>query len=597
MVAVHRWLVHEPEPAATAMLVKEFGLPPLVARLLANRGLSDREAASAFIEPKLADLPDPFLMADAQVAAVRLSDAIKDGEMICVYGDYDVDGITSSALLHSFLDKVGARVRVFLPDRIRDGYGLNAERLIELCDDGVELFVSADCGSRAVEAIDKVRSRDIDFIVCDHHTLGEILPRPNALLNPHREDCQYPDKRLSAVGVSLVLVQAVRRILMERGHFGDAGRPPNLGSLLEFAALGTIADMVPLRGVNRIIAKHGLLRLGRSRRPGIQALARHTDIKRAANADHVGFYLGPRINAAGRIADAHTAFELLTTEDVQRAEQLATELEVENNRRKKIQAEVSSQAMELAAEQPGHEHAVVVAADGWHPGVVGIVATRLKEHFHVPVFVLALDGESARGSGRSISGYDLVAGLRAVAGQARPDGLLQRYGGHYYAAGISLARDQVDAFRNALVAHVSQALPIAERKLDLHIDAELTVGDLNLDKVAELDMLEPCGKGNHRPYFLVRGAVLAELRCVGKDLSWARFQLAEQSDRPLWGRQTVGGFGKASLFEGIEQGQAIDMVFRLERNNYRNRTSVQATVVEVAPAGEHSVSVLTTSSV
>lgn len=594
------WLLLEPDAAEVDALVAACEVSPFVARLLANRGVTDVAAAQAFLAPKLASLPDPWLMADAKVAAERIAQAVVAGEHICVYGDYDVDGVSAAALMHGFLTSVGAEPRVFLPDRFRDGYGLHAERLQELCDEGVQLFISVDCGSKAVAPIAGVRARGVDFIVVDHHLLGAERPDVTALLNPRRPDCAYPDDGLCAVGVALVLVQGLRRSLVAAGHCTRQSAP-GIGELLQLAALGTIADMVPLRHVNRVLAWHGLRRLGSSTRPGVRALAERARLQGKVAADHVGFALGPRINAAGRVASARAAFDLLTTQDSGRANELAEQVELENGKRRRIQKEVVEAALAAVERHAGTEHAVVVSGEGWHSGVVGIVAARLKDRYHVPTFVLGVADGVARGSGRSIPGYDLVAGLdtlqsdetllipdgQAVSDDASPR-LFTRYGGHYFAAGVTMPASQVATFREALVAHVAAQLPPEERVREQLIDADLDVAELTLDVIDELHRLEPFGKGNRKPLFLLRGAVLAEARRVGQDGAWLKVKLVEsESDRPLWGRRGVGGFGAAQLLDcGAQKGDLVDVVCRLEANHFRGKTSLQATLVEMALAGK-----------
>ncbi len=566
----------------------------MLAGLLVSRGLDEADTARAFIQPQLSALPDPFSMGDAELAANRLADAIIAGERICIYGDYDVDGVTSSALLFRFLGQLGVHATVFLPDRFADGYGLNVDRLMELCDQGAQLLVAVDCGTRAVDAVAQVRARGVDIIVCDHHAPGPKLPAATALMNPHLEGSIWPDAKPSAVGVALVLAQATRRVLSQRGWFGDGRPSPRLADLLQYAALGTIADMMSLRGFNRIVAAHGLRRLGRSSLPGVIAMKERAHLSEIASADHVGFVLGPRINAAGRVASATAAFTLLTTDQRDEAVELAGRVEVENNRRKGLQAALTPAALAAGEEQVGREHAVVVAGPEravmpgepqWHPGVVGIVASRVREHFAVPAFVLSVSDGVAKGSGRSIKGYDLAAGLAAIAGPPGPDSLLQRYGGHYYAAGVTLDADRIDAFRAALVQHVAATLPPELRFNEVRIDAEVKLADLERGLVEQLDRLEPFGKDNSRPTFLLREVEIAGLQLVGKTKDWARLRLVEVSDRPLWGRSGVAGFGAASHMDGRNNGDHVDVVFRLERNTFRGRTTLQATLVAVADAG------------
>lgn len=573
------WQIEQPDADAVAALVEALPAPPLLARLLVNRGIADAETARAFLEPSLAALPDPFGMRDAERAAERLADAVQAAEAVCVYGDYDVDGVSAAALLSSFLGSLGRPPQVFLPDRFRDGYGLHEQRLEELCDQGVRLFVSVDCGSTAVGPIAKVRARGIDFIVVDHHQLGPTLPDATAHLNPRLPGCGFVDEPLSAVGVAMVLAQATRRVLAGRGFFG-AGSPPPIADLLELAALGTIADMVPLRGMNRILAWHGLRRLGRSRRPGVQALARHSKVlEKCHAADHVGFILGPRINAAGRVSEARFAFELLTTTDLDTAESLAVQVEIDNTRRKGLQKEVGEAAMAAAAQCPGREHAVVVADAGWHGGVVGIVATRVKDAFDVPTFVLSIEDGVARGSGRSIPGYDLVEGLRAI-----DDGLFERFGGHAFAAGVTLPAENVEAFGERLAAHVAATLPPEARRRPMLLDGELAPADVTLETVDVIERMEPFGKGNRKPLFLLRGVEVAELRRVGEGGAWVKARFVEQSDRPVWARNGFAAFASAEVLGDLQKGEIVDLAARLERNVFRGRQSAEVSVVAVSRA-------------
>lgn len=571
-----RWLLLQPAEASVQLLVQQAKIDPLVARLLVGRGVTTAAEALAFLTPPLRDLPDPHLMADAEKAAVCIAKAIERRARICIYGDYDVDGVSAAALLHGLFERLGHPAQVFLPDRMRDGYGLHAQRLAELADSGVELFIAVDCGTTAVAEIAALRARGLEFIVCDHHALGPVLPDATALMNPQRPDCRYPDKHLCAVGVALVLAQALRRAL------GPAGLAIDLKDLLEFAALGTIADVVQLRFVNRTLAWHGLRHLGHSKRAGIQALAAQAGPQQGVGADRVGFHLGPRINAAGRVADARTAFQLLTTADPAEAQELAVRIETENNRRRTIQGEVVRAAVEQARQQEGREHAVVVAGQGWHPGVVGIVASRLKDEFAVPSFVFGMDDDGlARGSGRSVPGYDLTEGLRACCG----DGLAERFGGHAFAAGVTLAADRVATFRERLVRHVESVLPPAMRHRDLHIDLELGIAELSFDVLERIDLLEPFGKGNARPTILLRGVELAELQVVGQGRDWVRGKLAAPGREAVWARPNVAVFGSAAVFGELRRGDCVDAVVRLERNSFQGRVTLQATIEGLRAAG------------
>ncbi len=578
MTAHADWRLHEPDPMAVAALSEALAIDPLLARLLCLRGHGQPQEAKRFLQPALRDLPDPLTMADAELAATCLAQAIAAGKKICVYGDYDVDGISATGLLWSYFQAIGYPVQTFLPDRFRDGYGLHGARLGELADGGVDLFISVDCGTNSVDEIAAMRARGLDFIVCDHHALGPERPPATALLNPQRTDCAYPDKQLSAVGVALVLCMALRRALHAQGH---PGAQVELRPLLEFVALGTIADMVPLSGVNRIVAWHGLRQLGISQRPGVQALARQSDLY-ALGSDHIGFALGPRINAAGRVAEAKTAFELLTTQDPARAQILAEQVNVENNHRRELQMQVTQAALAQAQNCPERGDAVVVADLAWHQGVVGIVANRVKDDFRVPAFVLAVGEDGvARGSGRSVAGYDLVEGLRAC----HQGGLFERFGGHAFAAGVTIQADRLPLFRQRLAAHVAEVLPAKDRLETLEIDAELDFAAAGHELLSALDRLEPFGKGNPRPTFLLRNVQVHDLQVVGKDRAWVRCAFSLPGRQAVWARKTLAGFGAFSLLGEVVRGECVDAVIRLERNSFRGSVTVQATVQDVAPAG------------
>jgi single-stranded-DNA-specific exonuclease len=563
----------QPDTEVLAALT-DAGVPALLARILALRGIDTPHKADKYLKPLLADLPDPTLLLGVTDAARLIAHAMASGAKICVYGDYDADGISAAALLNDLFRRLGHPVRVFLPDRFRDGYGLHHDRLQELCDEGITLFISVDCGTTSVREIQAVRDRGANFIVCDHHALGPILPNATVLLNPQQTDCAYPDKSLSAVGVALVLAQALRRELQNPAI--------DLKSLIELAALGTIADMSPMHGVNRILCWHGLRLLGQTQRPGVRALAARNSKTADLSADRVGFHLAPPINAAGRMADPQTAFELLVTQDNARALELAERIDLDNNRRKDAQAIAVVGALAQAREQAGREHGVVVAGEDWHQGVVGIVANKVKDELAVPTFVLAIGEDGvARGSGRSIPGYDLVDGLRAI----HADSLFERFGGHAMAAGVTLRAERIDQFRDRLQAHVAATLPLADRDRAVRVDAELTVPELTLAIVDLLDQLEPYGKGNEKPQFLLRNVELHRPTVVGKDADWCKATLLAPGNQPAWARQGVGTFCARAVVAGFSDRDRVDAVVKLERNQFRGKVELQATIVALKAVG------------
>ncbi len=570
------WTLREPDSAHYDSL-RAAGHDTLIARLLALRGLHDPASAQAFLTPQLRDLPDPYQLADCQAAAELLVRAVRSDWSICVYGDYDVDGISAAALLHDVLTMAGGRPRVFLPDRMRDGYGLRLERLHELADQGVKLFISADCGSTAVAEVAAMRARGIDFVICDHHALGPSLPPATCHLNPRRPDCGYPDKNLCAVGVAFVLAQAFRRAAVHADLC--PAEAFDLRSVIELAALGTIADVVELKHVNRTLAWHGLRALGVSARPGLRALVRHLPVG-GVDAQRVGFVVGPKINAAGRVAEPRTAFDVLTVRDADTAEMLAVQLDVENNRRKALTDTMVAEAMELARATPV-AGAVVVGQHGWHPGVVGIVAARLVETFHMPAFAIAVDDSgTARGSGRSVPGYDLVGALRESGSD-----LLDRFGGHAFAAGITLPSDAIDALRQRLSEHAAQRLGATPATRNFEVDAELSPADCDLALLDRLERLEPFGRGNEAPRFLLRNVEVRDLQEIGKTGGWGSARLhVRGAGSAHFARPAVKAFGAWRLWQGRSNGEPVDVVCKLQRNSYKGSVSVQAVVDLVAPA-------------
>ncbi len=568
-VASGAWTLRCADPA-TAHALRNHGYPTLLAELLAQRGIDSPAEAGRFLSPTLRDLPDPWLLKGCRRAAEVIAESLAKRESIWIYGDYDVDGISAAALMHCVLQALGGgeRVQVFLPDRITDGYGLNGHCLQRLVDGGAQLVVSVDCGATAWQEVAAVRQRGVRFVVIDHHMLGETPVDADAFVNPKQPGCTYPDNNLCAVGLAFVVAQGLRRVMAERGLATAAQL--DLKTVLEFAALGTVADVVELKDVNRTLAWHGLRRLGSTTRPGIRALARHLPLD-GVQADRIGFQLAPKINAAGRIADPRTAFELLVTGDPQRGEQLALELDVANNTRKDMSQQVTREALALAQQLPCRDHAVVVAGRDWHQGVVGIVAARLAEQLGVPAIVLAVDAQGkARGSARSAQGYDLVQGLRRVC-----DGVLTRFGGHAYAAGMTLPADRVAELYDRLRRDAAERLPPLPRTAPLLVDAELALEAVDLELVALIEQLEPFGKGNPKPRFWLRDLEVAKLECVGKDRLWMRGVLAVPGSQPLYARARVDCFGPIHAFAGITHGQRIDVATTVDRNVWNGKHSVQ----------------------
>ena len=492
-----------------ARLASGLGVAAAVGRVLWARGYREPAQAERFLEPRFEHLPDPFQLKGIEAAVSRLQRALGQGERVCVYGDYDVDGVTSTALLVSVLRKLGGNVEFYVPHRLVEGYGLNTDALTRLAARGTRLLVSADCGVTAVAEIDAASKLGLDVVVIDHHTASQDLPRAVAILNPHQPGCSFPGRELAAVGVAFHLLLALRKRLRDAGWF--ATRPePNLREVLDLVALGTIADVVPLTGPNRVLVHFGLKELARGARVGVLALKSVAQLAGEVTAGDVGFKLGPRINAAGRLDDASVGVRLLLSEDLGEARALAEQLDRANAERQDLQARIAGEAIAHAEKlgSPEDRRTLVVSSSGWHVGVVGIVAARLVERFHRPALVIAEEGGVAKGSGRSVEGFHLYDAL------ARCGRHLTKFGGHKHAAGVTLDTARIPAFAEALEAEGKEALDPAQLSPRLRIDAELHPREVGMELASQLRRLAPFGAGNPEPVFFCRDMAAHEVRLL-----------------------------------------------------------------------------------
>jgi len=486
-------------PELAVQLAVDLGVSETFARLLANRGFTTIEQVHDFLEPSMDRLLDAFTMRDMDLAVTRVLRAVGDREQILVYGDYDVDGITSTSLLTATLTALGAKVTYFIPDRIRDGYGLSERGVDVARKRRVKLIITADCGITATNEVKLAKAAGIEVLVTDHHEpLGE-LPEAVAVLNPKRKDCPYPFKDLAGVGVVFKLVQglAARR--------PDALPPSFVLGHLDLVALGTIADVVPLLGENRIFAKIGLEQLCTSEKPGIVALKEVAGLKtRRVESGHVAYILAPRINAAGRLGNAESGVRLLLSTEPHAAAVIAESLEEDNTNRKKIDESTLEDALaQLRAYGPELPPAIVLWSDRWHPGVLGIVASRLIERFHRPTILIACDGDEGKGSGRSVPGFDVHQALQECSDH------LIGFGGHSYAAGLTILSENLESFRDRLCAVVQSRIRPDDYIPKLAIDGPILLDDLNEALVQFLDRLSPFGIGNAEPLFIADDVRLA----------------------------------------------------------------------------------------
>jgi single-stranded-DNA-specific exonuclease len=490
------------DEAAVARLERELALHPLAARTLACRGLGDPVDAERFLAGRLADLPDPFTMRGMEEATARIGRALAAGERIGVYGDYDVDGVTSTVILTRFLRAAGGDVVTYTPHRLVEGYGLNQGAVAKLASQGVKLLVTVDCGITSVEEVRAAAELGVETVVVDHHTVPVALPAAAAILNPHQPGCGYPSKVLAAVGVTFCLLMALRKRLREAGRFGAARPEPNLREYLDLVALGTVADVVPLTGANRILVRHGLEELARTRRVGLRALKQVAGVAEGApvTAGQVGFRLGPRVNAAGRLDDAGRGVRLLLSEDESEAAALARELDDENRARQEIEREILDQALtDAAARVAEGARGLVLSREGWHPGVVGIVASRVVERFHRPTVLVGVKDGVGKGSGRSIEGFHLYDALASC------EGHLARFGGHKHAAGVTVDPAAIPAFRAAFEAHAAAALGEEDLVPRCRIEGRLELSQATERAAEALERLAPFGAGHPEPLFWLRG--------------------------------------------------------------------------------------------
>jgi single-stranded-DNA-specific exonuclease len=508
-----RWELRDNVKSVSDPTMRGLQVHPLVVGILAARGCATSDAIRSFLTPSFSDMLDPFHMSGMDMAVARLIEARRSGEKICVYGDYDVDGITGTALLVSFLRTTGCTCSYFIPNRFDDGYGLNSASIESIIALGATLIVSVDCGITAANEADLCRRRGVDLIIVDHHAPKAVLPDACAVLNPLQPGCAYPFKSLAGVGVAFNLLVALRAALREAGAF-EVSAMPDLRKWLDLVALGTIADVVPLVGQNRIYAYHGLKLISQPSKPGIQALKRVAGIKDGTvTCGQVGYRLAPRLNAAGRMESAVPGVDLLMSESLDESLLIASDLDTANAERQAIERRIFDEAVSLVesrGDYPGRRSIVLASAE-WHQGVIGIVASRLVERYHRPTILIALtaDGQG-KGSGRSIPGFHLLDALEPCSRH------LLRFGGHRYAAGIGLTAAGVSAFAEAFEEVAARLLTDSDLVPRLAIDAEVEPGDVTKELALELKRLEPFGMGNPEPLLMLRGMTVVERRTVGE---------------------------------------------------------------------------------
>lgn len=538
-------------------------------RLLAGRGITSETEAESFISPDYASLSDPFLLPDMKVAVETIVSAVKSGEKIAIYGDYDVDGVTATAILTDFFRKIGVEVVSYIPSRVDEGYGLNIEAVESLSKEGVGLVITVDCGSTSLEVIEAANKLGVTTVVTDHHVLKEnkgkmLLPAAAAVVNPKRLTEGSPLYELAGAGVAFYLVRALQT------HFEGVYALGQEKWLLDLVALGTICDVVPLVGENRILAKYGLSVLARSRRVGIEALANVSEVSLPfVDSYKVGFLLGPRLNAAGRIEHARSSLSLLLTEDREEAIKLAQELNELNLTRQEITEKITAEAREIIEKSDKKQKIYLLSGKDWPAGVVGIVASRLADEYNRPMLVMEDMGKELKGSARSIKGFNIIEALSECGD------LFTRFGGHAYAAGFSLDSDKLILLNEKLLGITESRISVSDLSPEIDIDIEITGVGVNEQFVDELTLLEPYGRGNTKPHFLLKNAKIVEAKLVGNPAIHLKLRL-EHDGNILAG--IAFGYGETL---DVLPGEKYDMVVTLEINEWNNRKTSEIRLIDL----------------
>jgi len=558
-------MIEQPERSVIDRLTEALGVPFIIAKILATRRIESFEQARKFFRPRWEDTHDPFLMQDMDRAARRIIRAIQEHEKILIYGDYDVDGITAVSLLYLFLKGHGADIRYYIPNRMREGYGLSASGIQKAVQAGAGLLITVDCGITAVEEVAEAGRLGIDVIVSDHHEPTEKIPAAVAVLDPKRMDCRYPFKELAGVGVAFKLAQAVNQRL---------GHPPEAcQDFADLVALGSAADIVPLVDENRVLVSKGLEDINRLGRVGIHALAETAGLKgKKIGTGQLVFIVAPRINAVGRLGNAERAVQLLVTQSAEEGGEIAQVLEAENRNRKSIDEETFSEALTLMETEYSEQNdrAVVLARKGWHSGVIGIVASRIVEQVYRPTIMIGVEEGIGKGSARSIPDFDIYTALK------RCEQYLIGFGGHKYAAGLVIAQEQIPAFREAFKQVAAETIRSEELVQKVYVDAEIELADINDKFIRLLNLFAPFGPQNMRPVFLSRN-----LQVVGTPQLVGRNHLKFKVRQGNHVYEAIG-FNLGGLLYRLSPGEAnLDMVYVIEENQWDGNTRTQLRVKDL----------------
>lgn len=561
-----RWNIKHPSEGLVSSLKQEFNTSDIIAKVMANRGVESLENSRDFFNPSLDQLHDPFMMKNMDIAVNRIMQNIQDEIPILAFGDYDVDGTTGASLLYLGLNELNAKVEFYIPDRETEGYGLSAGGIDYAKSIGADLLITCDCGINAFDPVDYANQKQIDIIITDHHIPAKKLPSAFAVLNPKQKGCEYPFKGLCGCGVAFKLISALSE---------KSGIEQNVGlNYLDLVALATSADMVPILDENRVLVQGGLEKLERAEKPGIRQLLVQTGLAgESLNVGKLVFGLAPKINAAGRMGDANRTVELLTTSNKARAKELVSILVRENKRRQLIQEDVVNDAIRLVHSQIDLEQdkVVIIGSRGWHPGVIGIVASRIKDEFSRPAIIISFDEEGiGKGSARSIPKLDLYDALTHVSQ------FLDGYGGHPMAAGMTVREDQFDNFKSAFLRNVNKILTHDDLVSYISIDGEMALTDINFRFMRFIEKLGPFGPGNMRPKFVSRNLnISGQPRLIGNG-DHIRFTVSQN------GRNYPAvGFKLSSHYEDLIRGIPIDLAYVVEVNEWQGSSTIQLNVRDI----------------
>ena len=562
---------HEQQLAADE-LAEKIGMSPIMASLLIKRGIKTESAAKRFFRPMLNELIDPFLMNDMDVAVDRLNDAMGRKERIMVYGDYDVDGCTAVALVYKFLQQFYSNIEYYIPSRYEEGYGVSIKGIDYAAEKGVKLIIVLDCGIKAVDEIAYAKQHGIDFIICDHHVPDEVLPPAVAILNPKREDSTYPFKHLCGCGVGFKLMQAFAK---------NNGIPfARLIPLLDFCAVSIASDLVPVEGENRILAFHGLKQLNQSCSIGLKAIIEICGLTgRELTMSDIVFKIGPRINASGRMQNGVEAVELLVERDLQKALTIATRIDEYNDQRRDVDKQMTEEANEIVArlESQEHQKSIVLYDEGWKKGVVGIVASRLTELYFRPTVVLTIINGVASGSARSVAGFDIYDAIKSCRD------LLENFGGHTYAVGLTLKQENIPEFRRRFQEYVSHHIMPEQTQQTLDIDLEVDFHHVTKRLLSELKKLAPHGPGNEKPLFVTRNVYdYGTSKVVGRHQEHIKLELVDSKSAVV---MNGIAFGQSAAARYIKSKRSFDIVYNIEENTYK-RGEVQLQIEDISPSEE-----------